>query len=65
MARAWVGWMVLDGLGQYPSFAAYAEACGAQGLRVTDRGDLDDVLATAVAHPGPSLVEVAGEVALI
>jgi thiamine pyrophosphate-dependent acetolactate synthase large subunit-like protein len=41
-----------------PGFAAYAELCGAQGIRVTSRGELEPALASALAHPGPSLVEV-------
>ena len=41
-----------------PDFAAYAEICGALGIRVTDAGQLDDALARALAHDGPALVEV-------
>ncbi|MDE0653041.1 MAG: thiamine pyrophosphate-binding protein [bacterium] len=41
-----------------PSFAAFAELCGAHGTQVTDRSDLDDAIAGALAHPGPALVEV-------
>ncbi len=39
-------------------FAEFAEACGAKGIRVTSRGDLKEVLAAAIAHPGPALVEI-------
>jgi thiamine pyrophosphate-dependent acetolactate synthase large subunit-like protein/nitrite reductase/ring-hydroxylating ferredoxin subunit/rubredoxin len=41
-----------------PDFAAYAESCGALGLRVTDATALDAGLETALAHDGPSLVEI-------
>ncbi|MEE8524233.1 MAG: thiamine pyrophosphate-dependent enzyme, partial [Thermoanaerobaculia bacterium] len=38
-----------------PSFASYAEICGALGIRVTDKDDLDDALTRALSHDGPSL----------
>ena len=41
-----------------PSFAAYAELCGAKGLTVERRDQLDDALTKAIDHAGPSLVEV-------
>ena len=41
-----------------PNFAAYAELCGARGIRVTDADQLDDAPAEALAHPGPSTVEI-------
>lgn len=41
-----------------PSFAEYATLCGAQGIRVTERDQLDAALTKALAHDGPSLVEV-------
>lgn len=48
-----------------PDFAAYAELCGALGIRVNRREELDDALARALAHDGPSLVEVMGDSQLI
>ena len=48
-----------------PSFAAFAELCGAYGVRVTDRGELDGAIAEALAHPGPALVEVICDPALV
>ncbi len=48
-----------------PSFAAYAELCGALGIRVEKRGDLDDAVERALAHDGPALVEIVADVELI
>ena len=48
-----------------PSFAAFAEACGARGIRVERKGELDDAFAAALAHPGPSLVEIVADPELI
>lgn len=41
-----------------PDFAAFARSCGAHGVRVERVDELDAALATAVAHPGPALVEI-------
>jgi thiamine pyrophosphate-dependent acetolactate synthase large subunit-like protein len=41
-----------------PDFAKYAELCGAQGIQVRDRADIEGALASALAHDGPSLVEL-------
>jgi thiamine pyrophosphate-dependent acetolactate synthase large subunit-like protein len=41
-----------------PDFAAYATSCGALGIRVTAADQLDDALEQALAHDGPSLVEI-------
>jgi thiamine pyrophosphate-dependent acetolactate synthase large subunit-like protein/nitrite reductase/ring-hydroxylating ferredoxin subunit len=41
-----------------PSFSSYARLCGGRGTRVTMATELDEVLAAALACPGPSLVEV-------
>jgi pyruvate oxidase len=48
-----------------PDFAAYAELCGARGIRVDHARDLDDALAEALAHPAPSLVAVTSDVDLL
>lgn len=48
-----------------PDFARYAELCGALGVRVTAAEQLDDALATALAHDGPSLVEVIADPELV
>jgi thiamine pyrophosphate-dependent acetolactate synthase large subunit-like protein len=41
-----------------PDFAAYADLCGALGIRVDAADRLDDALGRALAHDGPSLVHV-------
>ncbi len=41
-----------------PDFSQYAGLCGALGIRVGDRRELDDALARAFDHDGPSLVDV-------
>ncbi len=48
-----------------PSFAAFAESCGALGIRVTESGQLDEAMARAIAHEGPALVEIIADVTLI
>jgi pyruvate oxidase len=48
-----------------PDFSKYAENCGALGIRVTDRQDLEAAFKRAIEHPGPSLVEVMTDAALI
>jgi pyruvate dehydrogenase (quinone) len=42
-----------------PDFAAWAQACGGFGARITKPGDLRSALAEALAHPGPALLDVA------
>ena len=48
-----------------PDFAQYAELCGALGVRVTERGQLDAALEQAFAHDGPALVDVVTDQRLI
>ncbi len=48
-----------------PDFAAYAELCGAMGLRVDRADQLDDALTRALAHDGPALVAVTADAELI
>jgi pyruvate oxidase len=48
-----------------PDLAEYAKLCGGHGARVTDPGKPDDALAAAIAHPGPSLVEIVSDPDLI
>ncbi len=48
-----------------PDFSKYAELCGALGIRVTDRSELDEAIQRALAHNGPALVEVVTDAELI
>ena len=48
-----------------PDFAAYAELCGALGIRVERADQLDDALSGALAHAGPALVEVVADPDLV
>jgi thiamine pyrophosphate-dependent acetolactate synthase large subunit-like protein len=48
-----------------PDFAAYAELCGAMGIRITRSDDLDAAFAQALAHEGPALVEVMTDAELV
>lgn len=48
-----------------PAFAAYAELCGAMGVRVDRADQLDDALAGALAHAGPALVHVVADPDLV
>ena len=48
-----------------PDFAAYAELCGARGIRVDAAADLDAALAEAFAVDGPVLVAVTCDAELV
>ena len=48
-----------------PDFAEFARLCGAHGRRVTDAADLESAFEEALAHDGPSLVEVVTDAELI
>jgi len=48
-----------------PDFAAFAELCGAKGFRVTGLDQLDGAIRSALAHPGPALVEVITDALLV
>ncbi len=48
-----------------PNFALFAESCGALGIRVTDKQQLDEALQQALAHDGPAMVEVMSDPELI
>ena len=48
-----------------PSFAEYAELCGALGLRVTDAQQLEAALTEALEHQGPATVEVLADALLV
>ncbi len=48
-----------------PSFAAFANLCGGKGFRATKSDQLESALSDALAHPGPSLLEIATDADLI
>jgi len=48
-----------------PNFARYAEDCGALGIQVTDKAQLDESIGKALAHDGPALVEVIADASLV
>ncbi len=48
-----------------PSFAGFARSCGGMGERVKTREELDAALAKAIAHEGPSIVEVMTDAELL
>ena len=48
-----------------PSFAGYAELCGALGVRVSRTEELDDALEKALEHDGPALVEIVTDPLLV
>ena len=48
-----------------PDFAKYAENCGALGIRVTRKDELDAALQRAFEHDGPATVEVVADALLV
>ncbi len=48
-----------------PDFAEYATNCGALGIQVTEKSQLDEAIKKALAHEGPALVEVICDASLI
>ena len=48
-----------------PSFAGFARSCGGMGELVKTREELDAALAKAIAHNGPSLIEVITDAELL
>ncbi|MDJ0879656.1 MAG: thiamine pyrophosphate-binding protein [Halieaceae bacterium] len=48
-----------------PNFSEFAQLCGAMGIRVTDPGELENALRTALAHDGPALVEIMTDAELV
>ena len=45
-------------MGNFPDFVKLAEAYGATGIRLTDKGTLVDDIKAAIATPGPVVVDV-------
>jgi pyruvate oxidase len=58
-------WEVWETSLHNPSFAEYAELCGAKGLLVETSDELGGAFSEAIAHPGPSLVEIVADPELI
>jgi thiamine pyrophosphate-dependent acetolactate synthase large subunit-like protein len=48
-----------------PNFAGFARACGGMGERVRTREELDAALKKAMAHKGPSIVEIITDAELL
>jgi thiamine pyrophosphate-dependent acetolactate synthase large subunit-like protein len=48
-----------------PNFAEYALGCGALGIKVTDKNNLEEAMTKLFNHEGPGLVEVSTDVKLI
>src|SRR4051794_5750571 len=48
-----------------PDFAEYASLCGALGIHVDDRSQLDDAITRGLAHPGPALVAITTDAELV
>jgi thiamine pyrophosphate-dependent acetolactate synthase large subunit-like protein/nitrite reductase/ring-hydroxylating ferredoxin subunit len=48
-----------------PSFAEFAESCGALGIRVTEASELEGAISEALAHEGPATVEILADPNLV
>ena len=48
-----------------PSFAEFADMCGANGYQASDPGELDQVIGDALRHEGPALVELSQDPLLL
>lgn len=48
-----------------PDFARYATDCGALGIKVTSKDQLDQALQQAIAHQGPATLEIMTDSTLI
>ncbi len=48
-----------------PNFSAFAELCGAKGIRVTSLDQLDAAMQAGLSHNGPALVEVMTDALLL
>jgi thiamine pyrophosphate-dependent acetolactate synthase large subunit-like protein/nitrite reductase/ring-hydroxylating ferredoxin subunit len=58
-------WLVWETDLHNPSFAAFANLCGGKGFRATKAEQIESALSDALAHPGPSLLEIATDAELI
>ncbi len=50
---------------QNPNFAEYANNCGALGIRVENKSELDDAIKKALDYNGSSMVEIITDAELI
>ena len=48
-----------------PAFAEYATGCGALGIKVTKKEELDKAMKELFDHSGPALLEIITDVSLI
>ena len=48
-----------------PDFAAYAESCGALGIKIETKEELDAAMKILFSHSGPALLEVSIDAQLI
>ena len=48
-----------------PDFSKYAEICGGFGIRVTQKAELDEAIAQAIAYNGAAIVEIIADPELI
>ena len=48
-----------------PDFAAYAQSCGALGIKVSKKAELDAAFHSLFASAGPALLEISTDVGLI
>jgi thiamine pyrophosphate-dependent acetolactate synthase large subunit-like protein len=48
-----------------PSFAEYANSCGALGIEVKEKTQLKAAMQKLMAHSGPGLLEIITDVSLI
>ena len=48
-----------------PDFASYANGCGALGMRVTRKSELDDAMKKTLNHRGTALLEIITDVSLV
>ncbi len=58
-------WPVWETALHNPSFAAFAKLCGGHGKKVTKPEDLKEAITTALAHDGPSLIEIITDAELV
>jgi thiamine pyrophosphate-dependent acetolactate synthase large subunit-like protein len=58
-------WDVWETSLRNPDFSRFAELCGAMGTRVTEDAGLEAALERALAHDGPSCVEIMADAKLI